>query len=141
MIEFAPVHDVPGAGNAPDPGHEYRVVVSVSQPGSGGQPPAGLVKAARLCNLLEKHGATDGNHIVAIVHGAAVPSVISGDAACAQLQVEALRAAGIMVAVCSQALAGQGFKPAQLLDGVRIDVSALTTLATLQIEGYALIVE
>lgn len=140
MIEFAPVEDISGAGFAPDAGHEYRVVVAVGEGGKDGQPPAGFVKAARLYNLLEAHGALGGHHIVAMVQGGAVPAVIAGNAACARAEIDALTAAGITVAVCGQALLRQGFKPADIVPGVRLDVSAVTTLATLQIEGYALIV-
>lgn len=140
MIEFAQVHDIPGATNPPNAGHEYRVVVSVGEAGSNGQPPAGFVKAGRLYNLLEAHGALGGHHIVAVVHGSAVPSVIAGNAACAKAAIDALSAAGVTVAACGQALVRQGFAPGQLTEGVRLDVSAVTTLATLQVEGYALIV-
>lgn len=139
MIEFAPVEDIPGAVFAPDAGQEYRVVVAVGEAGEEGKPPTGLLKAARLYNLLEAHGALGGHQIVAVVYGGAVPAVVAGDPACAKPQIDALAAAGITVAVCGQALVRQGFKPADIVPGVRLDVSAVTTLTTLQIEGYALI--
>ncbi|MDE2569880.1 MAG: DsrE family protein [Sphingomonadales bacterium] len=137
MIEFAQVRDVPGAVNPPNAGHEYRVVVAV---GEGGDPPRGFLKAGRLYNLLETHGALGGHHIVAVVYGSAVPSVIADNSACARAAIDQLNAAGITVAVCSQAVVDQGFRPKDIVAGVRLDVSAVTTLATLQVEGYALIV-
>ncbi|WP_333953096.1 hypothetical protein [Sphingomonas aerolata] len=43
------------------------------------------------------------------------------------------------VQVCSQALIGNGIDPATVGKSVETDVSALTTMATLQLRGWALI--
>ena len=91
---------------------------------------------------------TSPGDIVAIVHGPATPSIVKNAAFGRKAEGKAnpnlelitkLQAAGVTVAVCDQALHGQGFQQEEVATGVRIDVSALTTLATLQLRGWALI--
>ena len=53
--------------------------------------------------------------------------------------IAALQKAGVSIRVCSQAMVGNEIMPNQVASGVEIDDSALTTLANLQIRGYALI--
>ena len=53
--------------------------------------------------------------------------------------IAALRRAGAVVSVCSQALHGAGIPPADVAPDVRRDLSGLTTLANLQLRGYALV--
>ncbi|MCP6134148.1 DsrE family protein, partial [Klebsiella pneumoniae] len=53
--------------------------------------------------------------------------------------IAALKRAGVSVRVCSQALVGNGIAPVTVDKAVEVDVSALTTMATLQIRGWALI--
>src|SRR3546814_17256001 len=53
--------------------------------------------------------------------------------------IAALQKAGVSIRVCSQAMVGNGIMPNQVASGVKIDDSALTTLANLQIRGYAIL--
>ena len=53
--------------------------------------------------------------------------------------VRRLNAAGVSVRVCSQALAAHQITAAEVAEGVQIDVAGVTTLANLQLRGYALI--
>jgi intracellular sulfur oxidation DsrE/DsrF family protein len=53
--------------------------------------------------------------------------------------IAALRRAGVVVSVCSQALHGHHVDRREVARGVRVDVSGLTTLANLQLRGHALI--
>lgn len=86
--------------------------------------------------------------VVVIVHGPATPIVIE-DAAYAKKTgnvsnpnrplIAALTRAGVSVRVCSQALVGNKIDPAVVEKGVEVDVSALTTMAALQLRGWALI--
>ena len=55
--------------------------------------------------------------------------------------IGALREAGATVSVCSQALHGQKIAATEVDAAVRQDLSAMTTLAALQAQGYALIPE
>lgn len=85
--------------------------------------------------------------MVAIVYGPATPLVMTAAAYKAKFKVanpnlaliDALKQAGAQVHVCSQALNGQQISPSSVADDVTVDLSALTTLATLQLQGFALI--
>jgi intracellular sulfur oxidation DsrE/DsrF family protein len=137
------------AEERPDPSIDYRTVFDIRE---GGNPEAvnpSLEGVARFLNLL----AQDDIHpepgaVVAVVHGSATP-IVSNDALYAKKTgvaanpnielIAELRAAGVTISVCGQALNKHGIPPEALLDGVRLDVAALTTLTTLQLRGYALI--
>ena len=143
------IHPVPDAANRPDPALDYKVVFSVTTANPDGKPNPGLEKVARLINLLGDGGVpADHRHIVPIVHGPATPLVLNtraygarfGGAANPDADLLAkLKAAGAPVHVCAQALAGSGIAATDVDPAVIIDDSALTTMATLQLRGYALI--
>ena len=50
-------------------------------------------------------------------------------------------AAGVSVRVCGQAVAKWGIARSEILPGVQVDLSAMTTLVTLQLKGYAFLPE
>lgn len=139
-----------GAVQRPDPQLDYRIVFDVTNASSDpAKPNRSLEAVARFLNLLAAEGVRPApGHIVAIVHGPATP-VISSNGAYARKTghpenpnlalIERLRAAGVVVAVCGQAMQGNGIAASEVAPGVRIDVSALTTLANLQLRGWALI--
>ena len=103
---------------------------------------------ARLIHLAAVYGVSVPGDVAVVIHGAATPLVMT-DAAYAERTkvaknpnlplVAALRSAGVSVRVCSQALVGNKVDPATVDKGIEIDVSALTTMATLQLRGWALI--
>lgn len=148
--EYGNVFPTTGAQQRPDPRLRYRVVFSITKAASD---PAkvnpSLEKVARYLNIL----AADGVHarngdIVAVVHGAAVPAILGANAYATKFGgarnpnldlIDRLRKAGVVVSVCDQALQGQGFEPGQVAGNVRVDVSAMTTLTTLQLKGWALL--
>lgn len=150
--EYGNVFPTPGAHQRPDRKLRYRVVFSITKAATD---PAkinpSLEKVARYLNLL----AADGVHpragdIVAVVHGAAVPAILGSDAYAAKFAgasnpnldlIDRLRKAGVIVAVCDQALQGQGFDGRQVAANVRVDVSAMTTMTTLQLKGWALLAD
>lgn len=136
------------AGERPDPALDYKVVMSVTKAGEAGAPPPALDKAARLANLLAESGvAANHRHIVVVLHGPATSAVLTeagmkkrekGVNPSADL-IAKLGAAGVSVHVCGQALAAAGIAPSEVLPGIQVDLSALTTLSTLQLKGYALL--
>ncbi len=139
---------VENAGERPDPSMDYKVVMSVTKAGEPGAPPPALEKAARLANLLAESGVPAAHrHIVVVLHGAATPAVLSeagektrGKTANPSADLIAkLTAAGVSVHVCGQALAGAKISQSEVLPGIQVDLSALTTLSTLQLKGYALL--
>lgn len=147
---YGAIHDLPGTAERPDAKLRYRVVFSITKAAaSPDKPNPSLDKVARFLNLLAHDGVRPAKgSVVAIVHGAATPSIVrspktaAGTAPAANPNaelVERLQNAGVTVAVCSQALQAAGFGVGDVLPGVRVDDAALTTLANLQLRGYALI--
>lgn len=147
---FGATNTPEGAHERPDPALHYRVLFSVTAgPRTPGDVNPSLNKVARFLNLL----ADDGIHpapgdVVAIVHGDATTAIMTdrsyaartGAAANPNLAlIERLRAAGVTVAVCGQALHSHDVAVADVSPLVRIDVSALITLANLELRGWALI--
>jgi len=141
----APIQD---PAERPDPSLDYKVVMSVTKAGENGAPPPALEKAARLANLLAQSGVTaEHRHIVVVLHGPATAAVLNPSGVAARGKganpsaglIEALSKAGVSIRVCGQALAANKIAPSEVLPQVQVDLSALTTLSTLQLRGYALL--
>ncbi len=139
---------VANAGERPDPSIDYKVVMSVTKAGEANAPPPALEKAARLVNLLAESGVSAAHrHIVVVLHGAATLAVLNEAGERARNKaanpsaeiVDKLTAAGVSVHVCGQALAFAKISQSEVLPGINVDLSALTTLSTLELQGYALI--
>lgn len=147
---YGAITPMPEAKERPDHALRYRVLFSVTKAASSpDEVNPTLEKVARFLNLLGADGVRPNpGDVVAIIHGPATALVMnaaayaerSGGKANANLPlIAALRAAGVSVRVCSQALVGNKVDPAVVQDGIEIDVSALTTMATLQLRGWVLI--
>ena len=147
---FGGIVAVPGAAERPDPNLRYRVLFNITKAAS---PPdqlnPSLEKVARFVNLLgaDKVRPSPGD-IVVIIHGPATPLILQNAPYAARMKVAenpnvmliaALRNAGVSVHVCSQAMIANKITSDQVTSGVVIDASALTTLANLQLRGFALI--
>lgn len=147
---FGATHTAPNAGEHPSKSLRYKVLFSVTQ-GNGDttKPNASLEKVARFMNLLAADGIQPmAGDVVAVIYGKATPIVMNTDAYGARNNgaanpnlelIDQLKKAGVSVRVCSQALAGTSIAPESVDKRVEIDVAALTTLANLQLRGYALI--
>lgn len=146
---LGPIIPAPDAANQPDPSLRYAVVFNITKAQTDPtKPNPSLFNVARFLNLLATGGVRPAQgDVVAIVHGAATPLVMSDAAYRAKFQVPnpnlpliaGLRKAGAQVHVCSQALHGQNIATESVASDVTIDVSAGITLATLQLRGFALI--
>ena len=146
--EHGGIQPTVGAMERPDQALRYRVVFNVTKPTAAGKSNPTLERVARFVNLLGADGVRPrAGDLVAIIHGAATPSVMKEEAFKARYGsanpdlavIAALRSAGVEVHVCSQALAGNKIARSDLNPLVQVDVAALTTLANLQLRGYALI--
>lgn len=147
---YGAITPVPDAKERPDRSLRYRVLFSVTKAAaSPDQVNPSLEKVARFLNLLGADGVrpTPGD-VAVIIHGPATPMVMTDASYAERIKVAknpnlplivALRSAGVSVRVCSQALAGNKIDRTVVAPGVEIDVSALTTIATLQLRGSALI--
>lgn len=147
---FGGIVAVPSAAERPDPKLRYRVLFNVTKAASSpDRVNPSLEKAARFVNLLgaDKVHPAAGD-IAVIIHGPATPLILQNAPYAARMKVAAnpnaaliaaLQKAGVSIRVCSQAMIGHEITPNQVAPGVAIEDSALTTLANLQLRGYALI--
>ncbi|MEY2854566.1 MAG: hypothetical protein RL030_1698 [Pseudomonadota bacterium] len=147
---YGEVTPVDNAGERPDPLLDYKVVLNATRGGGGDAPPPFLDKAAKVANLLAQSGVpAEHRHVVVILQAAATPAVLNAAGLKAHGKthnpstdlIAKLNAAGVSVRVCGQALAGAGISRSEVLPGVQVDLSALTTVSTLQLKGYALLVD
>ncbi|WP_454883554.1 DsrE family protein [Sphingomonas oryzagri] len=148
--QFGGIMPVPNAAERPDPKLRYRVVFNITKAAaSPDKINPSLEKVARFVNLLgeDKVRPATGD-IVAIIHGSATPLILQNAPYAARTKIvenpnvaliSALQKAGVSVQVCGQAMIGNGITSDQVTPGIVIDDSALTTLANLQLRGYALI--
>jgi intracellular sulfur oxidation DsrE/DsrF family protein len=146
---YGAIVPAPEAAHQPDAAVQYRVVFNIEQaPDDPAQPNASLLKVARFLNLLATRGIRPApGDVVAIIHGAATPLVMNEAAYRSKFKVAnpnlpliaALKTAGAQVHVCSQALHARQIAVAAVASDVTVDLSALTTLATLQLQGFVLI--
>ncbi len=150
MEGYGAIVPLPTAKERPDRSLRYRVVFSVTKAAAApDQVDPSLEKVARFLNLLGADGVRPApGDVVVVVHGPATSIVMADARYAARSQgahnpnlplIAALRSAGVSVRVCSQALAANRFDPAEVSEGVEMDVAALTTLANLQLRGWALI--
>lgn len=144
---FGRIHDLPNAAYRPRPDQTYRVVFSVAQAAkSPSAVNAGLDHVARTVNLYVASGVPLSHlKFVAVVSGAATPLVLDDAQYRAKFGVAnpnlpliaELREAGVDVAICAQAAAEHEIAPEQVDKGVTLALSALTTVTTLEHQGYS----
>lgn len=141
------IHPLPQAHYQPDATASYKVVFSLTGAGKPDQLNPGLQRLARSVNLYTGAGVPlERLHFVAVASGAATPLVLDNanyrttfghDNPNLPL-IARLRSAGVDVAVCGQAVAEHDY-PYEAIDRhVSLALSALTTIADLQQQGYAL---
>jgi intracellular sulfur oxidation DsrE/DsrF family protein len=147
---FGTYFDIPEPFEKLDPKLRYRVVFDVAQaarkPGDVHQ---GLERVARMVNLLGRHGVKpQPGDIVVTLHGPAARTALTAAAFAKRFEGEAnpnaelirqLTLAGVSVRLCGQSMVANGFARDELNPDVKVDISAITTLATLQLQGYAII--
>jgi intracellular sulfur oxidation DsrE/DsrF family protein len=147
---YGVVTPVENAGERPDPAMDYKVVLNATKGGTDDTPPIFLDKAAKVANLLAQSGVpANHRHVVVILQAAATTAVLNekglkarGLARNPSVDLIAkLNAAGVSVRVCGQALAAAKIARDEVMPGVQVDLSAFTTVAGLQLRGYALLVD
>ena len=151
ISQFGKIVPLPNAAMQPDPELNYRVAFSITK--AAARPDRvnpSLEKVARYLNLLTAGGVRPAKmNIVAIIHGPATELVLRDDAFRRKYGssnpnsalIDALVKAGVEIHVCGQALAGQKIAPEDVSSLVAIDLSALVTLTTLQLRGWAVSAE
>ena len=145
---YGKIHALPNGAFKPQPEHAYKVVFALSQ--ASAQPdkvsPA-LDHVARTVNLYVASGVPlDKLKFVAIAYGAATPLALDDAHYRAAFGVpnpnlpliDELKKAGVTIAVCGQAVGEHHFAYDWIDSRVTLAQSALTTITTLQQQGYAL---
>lgn len=147
--EYGKVLPLPDSALQPDPKREARIVVNVTKPmASAEEVSPGLDRVARLINLFALSKVPrEKMKIVAVMHGGATAASLDNSHYRKKYQrdnpniklIEALKRAGVVVYVCGQALAHNGFAQSWVSRDVTVALSAMMVLAHYQSEGYALV--
>lgn len=146
---FGTVSTVPDATVVPDPTMEYKIVVDVM---SGGEDHSevffSMNNVARMINLHAMAGVPKENlDVVVAIHNAAIWASLNDQAHQKRFGVanphtpliKELVDYGVKVVVCGQSLVKREIPKEMLISGIEVATSALTTLTTYQLQGYALL--
>jgi len=146
---FGGIFEIPYAEEKPDPTLDYKIIVEVvsntEKYDSINWP---LFNVARLINLHVMGGVPKEKiQVVVIIHGAAAMTVMNNEAYKARYGVDnpnlklyqELQQAGIKMFVCGQSLIARKIDRFKMVPKVKIATSALTTLTTYQLKGYAML--
>ncbi len=144
---FGRVVCLPDAAEQPRADSRICVDITTEGPDSGVNP--GVMKLARFVNIYAGAGREPANvAITAVLHGKATTAALS-DAAYAKKfgsqgnpnlpLLRELKAAGLEVYVCGQALAGLDIPRDDVASEVQVAVSALTVNVNRQMDGFAYI--
>jgi intracellular sulfur oxidation DsrE/DsrF family protein len=142
------MHPLPKAAYQPQKNETYKVVFSVTQAGSKpDEVNPSLDRVARTVNLYASAGVPL-NHLkfVAVMYGAATDAALDNEHYRQKYGLDnpnidlirKLRNAGVDVAVCGQAAAEHQDQYEWIAPEVTLALSALTTITTLEHQGYVL---
>lgn len=147
--DFGPVYEIPDAVEKPDPKLNYKLLVDLVMASS--KPDTINLGIEAACTLLNLHGVggvpKENINMVMAVHNAAGYTVLNNEAYRARYKtdnpnlpmIQALLDAGVKIVVCGQTLKKRGIDPSTLAPGIGVATSALTTITTYQLKGYATI--
>lgn len=147
--DFGAVYEIPDAVEKPDPKLNYKILVDLVMASS--KPDTINLGIEAACTLLNLHGVggvpKEKLKMVIAVHNAAGFTVLNNEAYRARYRVDnpnlpmikALQDAGVKIVVCGQTLKKRGIDPSTLAPGISVATSALTTITTYQLKGYAVI--
>jgi intracellular sulfur oxidation DsrE/DsrF family protein len=147
--DYGAVYPVPDADFKPSPIHVFKVVFSVADsPKSPSDLNPGINTVARFLNMQAQAGVPLKNmHLALVLHGAAGKDALNDAAYQARYQTDnpnlplliALRGAGVDIYLCGQTAGARGFPKAALAPGVKLALSAMTVITTLEARGYVLV--
>ena len=145
---YGKMHDLPDAHYRPDQAKTYKIVFGLTKGATApDKPNPSLDHVARTVNLYVAAGVPLSNlKFVAVASGEATNIALDNEHYKAELGVDnpnlplikLLRDHGVDVAVCGQAVAEHKYEYAWIDTSVTLSLSALTTITTLEAEGYAL---
>jgi intracellular sulfur oxidation DsrE/DsrF family protein len=143
--DFGPVYKVESP-DFPTPMGEYKVVFEVAVGAdSPGEINSHIESLARFINMHVQAGVPRENLKLALVlHGTAAKDALDPAGYRDRYGIDnpnydliqALRAFGVQVLLCGQSQMSRGLQRDRLAPGVKVALSAMTALATLQSQGY-----
>jgi len=146
---FGGIFEIPYAEEKPDPALDYKIIVEVvsntEKYDSINWP---LYNVARLLNLHVAGGVPKEKiQVVVVIHGSAAFTVLNNETYKAKYGVEnpnlklyqELQQAGVKMFVCGQSLIARKIDRFKMVPEVRVATSALTTLTTHQLKGFAVL--
>ena len=145
--DFGKVYNVPFAEDRPDSTMTYKIVFEASQPidtFSQIYPP--LEHVARMYNLHVYGGVPQKNlDVVLVIAGFGIPAAMNNEAYKKKYGVdnpnlkvlEELKAAGVKIVGCAQAMMKNSIDPSDLNPIIKPIFSRFTTVSSYQLKGYA----
>lgn len=146
---FGGIFEIPYAEEKPDPTLDYKIVIEVvsntEKYDSINWP---LFNVARLINLHVMGGVPKEKiQVVVVIHGSAAFTVMNNESYKAKYGVDnpnlklyqELQQAGVKMFVCGQSLIARKIDRYKMVPEVKVATSALTTLTTYQLKGYAIL--
>ncbi len=136
------IAEVPGAVPIPD-GASFKVAFDLAKAASEGSVNSQVNSAARFLNMHHAAGIPAKNlQLALIVHGSAYRDLLNDEAygsfnPNAEL-IEQLVEKGVIIHLCGQTAAYYDIGAENLLPGVELSLSAMTSHALLQQQGYTL---
>jgi intracellular sulfur oxidation DsrE/DsrF family protein len=147
--EIGSVWEVPFATEKPDPEMKYNIVVDITDAAAKSDTiNLYLEAAATLLNLHGVGGVPVKNlNMIVVLHKMATNSILTNEAYQKRFKTDnpnlgmiaALKAAGVKFYTCGQTLFRARIPKENILPEVEIATSALTTLTTYQLKGYAMV--
>lgn len=139
---YGPAAAVPDAITIPA-GTRFKVAFDVRDAGEGDKPNRTLETAARFINMHAEAGVPLENiRLAVVVHGPAHRDLLKVDARSepnpSAALIEQLLANGVQIHLCGQTAAFYDVEAKDLLPGIQMSVSAMTSHALLQQNGYTL---
>ena len=148
IVGYGKISAVPNAAYKPDPHQSYKVVFALTTAAkTPDEISPALERVARAVNLYVSSGVPLSHlKFVGVAYGAATPLALND----AQYQaaygmpnpnlkvIASLRKAGVDIAVCGQAVAEHKYQFDWVDSSVTLALSALTTITTLEPQGYSL---
>lgn len=146
VVKSISVFDVPDAVVKPDPHVRYQIVIDLRDNADPKAMNEGLYNVARLINLHVSGGVPKENlDVVVVIHGDATFTLTDSKAYEKKYKetnpnldlYKELAEAGTTLVVCGQSLLARNVDRSTLIPEVKIATSALTTVTTYQLKGYA----
>ncbi|EAQ28110.1 hypothetical protein NAP1_10963 [Erythrobacter sp. NAP1] len=134
--EFGPHAPVPDVEPIPS-FSRFEIAFDVATAAEDGARNRGFESAARFMNMHVAAGVPEDRiKLVVVVHGLAAGDLVSGEGNTSEPMIRAMLDRGIRFILCGQSAAARGVNPDELIEGVEMQLSAMTAHALLQQQGY-----